>query len=58
MSIRYLATVLTAAALAVTATALAPIDDAATASCLAIVAGNLAALAALLYPNHRKDTSR
>ncbi|CAM5508774.1 hypothetical protein [Streptomyces aurantiogriseus] len=56
MSFRYLLTVLTAAVLAVTAVAVAPISDPATARGVAIVAGNLAALAALLlYPNHRKD---
>ena len=56
MSVRYLACVLAAAVLAVGLVAVAPIDDSATASGLAIVAGNLAALAALLYPTRRKDS--
>lgn len=56
MSIRYLAAVLTAATLAVAAVAAAPINNPTTASGLAIVAGNLAALTALLLvPTHRKD---
>lgn len=56
MSIRYLACVLAATVVAVGLVAVVPIDDPATASGLAIVAGNFAALAALLYPTHRKDS--